>query len=63
MQLDYHSIHINLMHNQVKHNVKIQNKREGHWLNAPGLALITTILAYSQLDACGPSNIHWTCSA
>jgi hypothetical protein len=32
MQLDYHPIPIDLMHNQ--------NKRQGHLLNAPELALI-----------------------
>jgi hypothetical protein len=41
------------MHNQVKHNVKLQNKRRGHWFDAPGLALITTMLGSSQLIACG----------
>jgi hypothetical protein len=40
MQLDCHPIPIDLMHNQVKHKVKHQNKRQGHWLNALGLALI-----------------------
>jgi hypothetical protein len=29
-------------------------KRQRAWLNAPGLTLITTMLASSQLDACGP---------
>jgi hypothetical protein len=40
MQLDYHPIPIDLMHNQVKYKVKPQNKRQGHWLDAPGVALI-----------------------
>jgi hypothetical protein len=40
MQLDCHPIPIDLMHNQVKHKVKVQNKRQGHWLDAPELALI-----------------------
>jgi hypothetical protein len=38
MQLDCHPIPIGLMHNQVKHKVKLQKKE--NWLNAPGLALI-----------------------
>jgi hypothetical protein len=63
MQLECHLIPIDLMHNQVKHKVKLQNKRQGHWLDAPGLSLIITTLVSWQLDACGPSNIHWTCSA
>jgi hypothetical protein len=54
MQLDCHPNPIDLMHNQVKHKVKLQNKRQGHWLDAPGLALVTTMLASSQLVACGP---------
>jgi hypothetical protein len=49
----------NLMHKQDK---KI-NKTQGRWLDASGLDLITTMLASSQLDACGPSNTHRTCSA
>jgi hypothetical protein len=40
MQLDCHPIPIDLMHNQVKYKVKLQNRRQGHWLDAPGLALI-----------------------
>jgi hypothetical protein len=40
MQLDCHPIPIDLMYNQVKYKVKLQNKRQGHWLDAPGLALI-----------------------
>jgi hypothetical protein len=40
MQLDCHPISIDLMQNQVKYKVKLQNKRQGHWLEAPGLALI-----------------------
>jgi hypothetical protein len=28
------------MHNQVKHKVKLQNKKQGLWLDAPGLTLI-----------------------
>jgi hypothetical protein len=39
MQLDCHPISIDLMHNQVKYKVNLQNKRQGHWLDAPGLAL------------------------
>jgi hypothetical protein len=54
MQLDCHPIPIDLMHNQVNPKVKLQNKRQGHWLDAMGLALITTMLASSQLVACGP---------
>jgi hypothetical protein len=38
MQLDCHPIPIDLRHNQVKHKVKHQNKRQGHWLDASGLA-------------------------
>jgi hypothetical protein len=53
MQLDCHPIPIDLMHNEVKHNVKLQNKRQGYWLDASGLALVTTMLASSQLVACG----------
>jgi hypothetical protein len=40
MQLDCYPIPIDLMHNQVKHRVKLYNKKQGHWLNTPGLALI-----------------------
>jgi hypothetical protein len=40
MQLDCHPIPIDLMYNQVKYKVKLQNKRQGHWLDALGLALI-----------------------
>jgi hypothetical protein len=40
MQLDCHQIPIDLMQNHVKHKVKLQNKRQGHWLDASGLALI-----------------------
>jgi hypothetical protein len=40
MQLDCHPIPIDLMHNQVKYKIKLQNKRQGYWLDAPGLALI-----------------------
>jgi hypothetical protein len=36
MQLDCHPIPIDLMQNQVK----LQNKRQGHWLDASELALI-----------------------
>jgi hypothetical protein len=61
MQLDCHPIPIDLMCNQVKYKVKLQTKRQGNWLDAPGIALITTMLRFSQLDACGPPNIHWTC--
>jgi hypothetical protein len=60
MQLDCHPIHIDLRHNQVKHEVKLQNKRQGHWFNAPGLALITTMLISLQLNACGPPTTPWT---
>jgi hypothetical protein len=63
MQLDCHPIPIDLMHNQVNHKVKLQNKRQGHWLDALGLALITTMLASSPLNACVPSNNPWACSA
>jgi hypothetical protein len=56
MQLDCHPVPIDLMHNQVKYKVKHQNKRQGYWLDAPGFALITIMLAYSQLDACEPLN-------
>jgi hypothetical protein len=63
MQLDCHQIPINLMHNQVKYKVKLQNRSQGHWLDALGLVLITTILASSQLDACGAPNTPWDCSA
>jgi hypothetical protein len=44
MQLECHLIPIDLMHNQVKHKVKLQNKRQGHWLDASGLSLIITTL-------------------
>jgi hypothetical protein len=54
MQLDCHPIPIDLMHNQVKHKVKLQNKRQGQWLDAVGLALMTTMLASSQFITCGP---------
>jgi hypothetical protein len=62
MQLDYHPIPIDLMYNQIKNKVKLQNRRQGRLLDTPGLALITTMLASSQLDACGPPNTHRTCS-
>jgi hypothetical protein len=54
MQLDRHPIPMDLMHNHVKHKVELRNKRQQHWLDAPGLALVTTMLACSQLVACGP---------
>jgi hypothetical protein len=63
MQLDCHPIPIDLMYNQVKHKVKLQNKRQGHSLDALGLALIITMLASSQIDPCGPPNTPWACSA
>jgi hypothetical protein len=47
MQLDCPPIPIDIMHNQVKQKVKPQNKRQGHWLDASGLALITTMLVSS----------------
>jgi hypothetical protein len=50
MQLDCHPILIELMHNQVKHKVKPQNKRQGHWLDAPGLALF--LLGVNTLNLC-----------
>jgi hypothetical protein len=56
MQLACHLIPIELMHNQVKHKVKLQNKRQGHWLDALGLALIQAKLVSSPLDACGAPN-------
>jgi hypothetical protein len=40
MQLDCHPFPVDLKHIQVKHKVKLQNKRQGHWLDKPGLALI-----------------------
>jgi hypothetical protein len=33
------------------------------WLDVLGLALVTTMLAFSQLDACESSNTHRTYSA
>jgi hypothetical protein len=51
MQLDYHPIPIDLIHNQVKHKAKLQNKRQGHWLNAPGLALIQAKLVIASARA------------
>jgi hypothetical protein len=54
MQVDCHPIPIDLMHNQVKHKVNLQNKRQGYWVNALGLVLIQKMLASSQLDARGP---------
>jgi hypothetical protein len=63
MQQDCNPIPIDVMHNQVKHKVKLQNKRQGHWLDAPGLTLITIMLASSRLDACGPPNTLWACFA
>jgi hypothetical protein len=50
MQLDCYPILIELMHNQVNPKVKFQNKRQGHWLDAPGLALL--LLRVSALDLC-----------
>jgi hypothetical protein len=52
----YHTTHINLMHNHNETYDKIQIKRQGALLNAPGLALITTILASLPLDTCGSPN-------
>jgi hypothetical protein len=63
MQLECHPIAIDLMHNQVKHKVKLQNKRQGYWLDAPGLALIINNVSIFTLGACGPPNTPWTCSA
>jgi hypothetical protein len=40
MQLDYHPIPIDLMHNQVKHRDRFKLKDKEHWLDALGLALI-----------------------
>jgi hypothetical protein len=40
MQVDCYPISIDLMHDQVKYKVKLQNKIQGYWLNALGLALI-----------------------
>jgi hypothetical protein len=40
MQLDCHPIPIDLMHDHIKHKVKLENKSQGHWLNAPEIALI-----------------------
>jgi hypothetical protein len=46
------------MHNQVKHKVNLQNKRQVYWLDAPGLAFITPMLAFATLDARGPPYSH-----
>jgi hypothetical protein len=48
MQLDCHPIPIDLMHNQVNPKVKLQNKRQEQWLEAPGFALIQYRLAKSS---------------
>jgi hypothetical protein len=50
MQLDCHPIPTDLMHNQVKYKVKLQNKRQGHWLDALGLALV--LIVVTGLDWC-----------
>jgi hypothetical protein len=42
------------MHSQVKHKVKLQNKRQGHWLDAPGLTLILNNVSILTLGTCGP---------
>jgi hypothetical protein len=47
MQLDCHPIPIDLMHNQVKQKVKLQNKIKGYWLNVLGLALLRLRLRVS----------------
>jgi hypothetical protein len=52
-----------LMHKQNnKYDIKV-NKTQGRWLDALGLASITTMLAASQLDVCGLPNTHRTCTA
>jgi hypothetical protein len=52
----------NLMHKQESiSKIKKINKALGMWSDAPGLDLITIMLASSQLDACGPPNTHQTC--
>jgi hypothetical protein len=38
MQLRCHKTPILNAHSMIKHKEKLQNKRQGHWLNAPGLA-------------------------
>jgi hypothetical protein len=49
----------------IKQNIiiKIERKVKGDWWDASGLALIISMLASLQLDACEPPNTHWTCSA
>jgi hypothetical protein len=49
MQLRCHTTPILNAHYKIKQKAKLQNKRKGHWLNAPGLAWITTMLATSSL--------------
>jgi hypothetical protein len=58
------------MHNQVKHKVKLQNKRQGHWLDAPGLALILSNYWYPRnltlvdlLTPVGPAPLGFPSSA
>jgi hypothetical protein len=60
MQLGYQFNSYNLKNH--KQDIRI-NKTQERWLDAPGVALITTMLASSPLDACGPPNTHRTCSA
>jgi hypothetical protein len=47
---------------KIEQKVKVYIKRKGAWLNPLGLALITTMLASSQLDVSRPPNTYWTCS-
>jgi hypothetical protein len=58
------SLHSYKVKSTIKQNIIIKIEREvkDDWWDAPGLALITTMLASSRLDTCGPPNTHWTCS-
>jgi hypothetical protein len=48
---------------RIRNKIKFINKTQEWWLDAPGLALIITMLASSQLDACGHPNTNRTWSA
>jgi hypothetical protein len=58
MQLDCHPIPIDLMHNQVTHKVKPQNKIQGHLLDAPGLSLIQSKLLGSSAITCSTGSLR-----
>jgi hypothetical protein len=58
LQLQCHTTSIALMHNQLHHKSKIQNKRYGVLVECTDACLDPTMLASSQLDVGGPPNTH-----